>query len=128
MEEKKPTGAELKILKVLWQSGSASVRDVHNVLAEQQDVFYTTTLKTMQVMVTKGLLNRDTSQRSHIYSPAVKRSNIEKNMVDSLLNSVFNGSTARLIVSAIGNSKPSPEELAEIKSLIDKLEEDDTVD
>ncbi|MDX1408146.1 MAG: BlaI/MecI/CopY family transcriptional regulator [Saprospiraceae bacterium] len=119
---KKPTTAELEILKVLWESGPASVRDVHNQLSEGRDVYYTTTLKTMQVMVAKGLLERDTSQRAHIYAPTVSRRDIAGNLIDGLVDGLFKGSTARLVVSAIGRAKPTPEELAEIRALLDNLE------
>lgn len=107
---------------MLWERGPSSVRDVHNQLSEGRDVYYTTTLKTMQVMTNKGLLQRDTSQRAHIYTPTVSRTSIESNLIDGLVDGLFKGSTARLVVSAIGRAKPSPEELAEIRAILDNLE------
>ncbi|MDH3246677.1 MAG: BlaI/MecI/CopY family transcriptional regulator [Saprospiraceae bacterium] len=121
---KKPTAAELEILQVLWEEGPSSVRAVHEQLASTKDVFYTTILKTMQVMVGKKLLDRDTSQRSHIYKPLVEREETEHSMVNNLLNTVFGGSTSRLVISALGSGKPSAKELEEIKSLIEKIDED----
>ena len=119
---KKPTTAELEILNVLWDRGPISVRDVHNLLAESRDVFYTTTLKTMQVMLAKGYVSRDTSERAHIYQSAIARSDVERDLIDGLLNGVFKGSSARLIVSALGAAKPSRQELDEIRDLLDNME------
>ena len=124
MNKIKPTSAELEILNILWDTGPTSVRDVHTQLSEFRDVFYTTTLKTMQVMVSKGLLDRDTSQRAHIYQPLVARQDIEKDLIAGLLHSAFSGSTSRLIISAIGHGKPTADELKEIRSLIDKIDKD----
>ncbi len=125
MAKIKPTPSELEILKILWDNGPSSVRVVHDALSEHRDVFYTTTLKTMQVMATKGLLSRDTSLRSHIYSSKVLQADIEKSLIDGLVNSIFQGSTTQLIISAIGHQKPKPEELKQIKSLLDQLENDE---
>ena len=118
----KPTDAELEILNILWEKGGCSVRTVHDILTEQKDVFYTTTLKTMQVMTDKGLLDRDTSHRSHIYFAKVMKDEIQESLLGKVVDSVFGGSTAKLILSAIGHQKPSKEELAEIKSILDQIE------
>jgi predicted transcriptional regulator len=125
MSRIKPTPSELEILKILWEKGSSSVRDVHNILSKDKDVFYTTTLKTMQVMFAKDLLSRDTSTRSHIYASAVEQKEIEKSLIDSLVNSVFSGSTTQLIMSALGNKRVKPGELEQIKSLLEKMEDDE---
>jgi BlaI family penicillinase repressor len=124
MSKIKPTAAELDILTVLWEKGPSSVRDVHNQLSENRDVFYTTTLKTMQVMLVKGSLERDTSERAHIYSPAVEQKDIERTFISSLRTSLFNGSTANLVISALGHDKPSHEELEQIRALLDNMEDD----
>ncbi len=121
---KKPTTAELDVLTALWENGPSSVRDVHRILSESRDILYTTTLKTMQVMFGKGLLTRDDSSRAHIYAAAVEQSDIEKKMLDGIADSLFSGSTARLVISALGHDKPTSEELDEIRKLIDQLEED----
>ena len=118
----KPTDAELEILEILWEKGPSSVRDIHNVLKNKRDLFYTTTLKTMQLMVEKGLLTRDTTQRSHIYDVSINKQTVEKTLIEKLANSVFKGSSSRLIMSALGHSKPSKEELDEIKALIEKMD------
>ena len=122
--KKKPTEAELEILSLLWSKGPSTVRTIHEALSKNRDVFYTTTLKTMQVMTEKGLLSRDTKQRSHIYHATIQQKQVANNMLDKLVNTVFLGSTSQLIVSALGQKKPSREELEEIKLLIDKLNDD----
>lgn len=125
MSRIKPTPSELEILKIIWEQGPSSVREVHNLLSKGKDVFYTTTLKTMQVMFAKDLLSRDTSTRSHVYASAVQQKEIEKSLIDSLVNSVFSGSTTQLIMSALGNNKVKPDELEQIKSLLENLEDDE---
>jgi len=121
----KPTDSELQILNLLWEKGPSSVRAIHNVLAEERDLYYTTTLKTMQLMAEKGLLSRDTTQRSHIYRVNIKKRDVEKNLIDKLANSVFKGSASQLILSALGHSKPNKDELEEIKALIEKLDQNE---
>ncbi len=120
----KPTDSELEILNILWTVGPASVRVIHERLSETKNIFYTTTLKTMQIMLEKGLLDRDISTRSHIYAPKVSKTDIQKNIVGRLKDTVFGGSLGQLIISAIGQGKPSKEELETIKSLIDQIEKD----
>lgn len=127
MSKIKPTSAELEILTYLWDNGPSSVRDVHSQLSEMRDVFYTTTLKTMQVMLNKGLLLRDTSERAHIYSPTVEKTDIERSLLDVLRTSMFRGSTASLVISALGHDRPTHKELEEIKALIDKIEDDGSI-
>ena len=127
MSKVKPTAAELEVLNILWDQGASSVRDVHGQLSELRDVFYTTTLKTMQVMHSKGLLNRDTSERAHIYSPEIHKTDVEKRMIDGLRDTMFYGSTGKLIISALGHSKPTSEELERIRELIAIMKYDDDV-
>ena len=121
----KPTDSELEILNIIWEKGPSSVRDIHSILSEKRDLYYTTTLKTMQLMAEKGLLSRDTTQRSHIYHVNINKSDVEKNLIDKLANTVFKGSASQLIMSALGHSKPSKIELEEIKSLIEKLDQNE---
>ena len=99
MSKIKPTGAELEILNLLWDNGPSSVREIHKQLSEKREVFYTTTLKTMQVMHSKGFVDRDTSQRAHIYSPSVARDNIQKNLLGGLRDILYGG--------ALGPGKPT---------------------
>lgn len=123
---KKPTDAELDILAILWKNGPSSVREVHAELSEQRDVVYTTTLKTMQVMTEprKGLLKRDTSQKTHIYEAAIQPEMIREDMVDKVVNTVFAGSPLKLVLHALGNKSTSAEDLDQIKKMIENLEKE----
>ena len=123
----KPTDSELQILNIIWEKGPSSVRDVHNVLSEKREIFYTTVLKTMQIMAEKNMLFRDTTQRSHIYHVNISKQDVEKKMIDKLANTVFKGSASQLIMSALGHSKPTRDELDEIKALIEKLDNDENI-
>lgn len=117
-----PTDAELNILHVLWQQGPCTVRQVNDILSTHKEVGYTTTLKFMQIMAEKGLVKRDTSSRTHIYTAAVQEKDTQGNLLDSFLHSTFNGSAMNLVMQALGNHKTTKEELQEIKDLIKKLE------
>lgn len=121
---KKPTDAELDILAILWQHGPSSVRTVHDILNEQREVVYTTTLKTMQVMTEKGLLKRNTSQKTHIYEAAIRADMLQEDVVDKVVNTLFAGSSLNLVMHALGNKPTSKEDLDQIKELIKKLEKE----
>lgn len=122
---KKPTDAELEILQVLWANGPSSVRFVNTELSKKREVVYTTTLKMMQVMAEKkGLLKRDTSQRTHLYDTLITEKQVQENMFDKMLESVFRGSPLKLVVQALGHRKTSPEDLEAIKQIIQKIEKD----
>ncbi len=121
----KPTESELEILKVLWTKGASTVREVNEILNEAREVGYTTTLKIMQLMAQKGLVNRDESTRTHVYTAAVAQNNVQNHMLDQLLESAFGGSASELVMNALGRSKASQKELDEIKALIQKLESDE---
>ncbi len=119
----KPTESELEILQILWQNGSATVRDVHEELAKSKDVGYTTTLKLMQIMHDKGLVKRDESMRTHIYQPAVNKERTQKHLLDKMIDSLFGGSSTQLVLQALGSGeqKVSAEELDQIQSLLNNL-------
>ncbi len=121
---KKPTDAELEVLRVLWDHGPSSVRFVNTELNKNREVVYTTTLKMMQVMATKGFLKRDTSQKTHLYQAILQEDQIRENLVDKLLNTVFDGSPLKLALHALGHQKTSKQDLAQIKDLIQQLEKD----
>lgn len=123
-QNSKPTEAELAILGVLWQQGPSTVRQVQDLLAAERGTGYTTTLKLMQIMFEKGLLKRDESSRSHVYSAAVTRQRTGRMLVSKLIDQVFDGSARQLVMQALSTRKPSPEELAEIRELLDSLEGD----
>jgi predicted transcriptional regulator len=113
----KPTAAELDILRVLWQRGPATVRDVYEALGNP-DAAYTTTLKFMQIMAAKGLVERDDSQRAHLYRPAVAQEETQRRLVDELMDKAFGGSAADLVLRALSRKSASKEELAEIRRMI----------
>ncbi len=124
----KPTESELSILRVLWKSGPSTVRDVNTSLNLVRKVGYTNTLKMMQLMHDKGLLSRDESNRSHIYSPTIEAEDIRSNLLNHVIDTAFEGSTSSMMIHALGNYKASPEEIEAIRSLLNNIESnDDTI-
>ena len=117
----KPTESELEILQVLWDKGEATVREVHEELAQTKDIGYTTALKLLQIMFEKGLVTRDDSAKSHVYKAAVTREKTQKQLVGKMINTLFAGSPGQLVMQALGNHNASKEELDEIQKLIDSL-------
>lgn len=117
----KPTESELEILRVLWEKENATVREVHEVLAASKDVGYTTTLKLMQIMHEKGLVSRDDSSKTHIYQPIVSKEKTQKHLVGKMIDNLFSGSPAQLVMQALGNHKTSKDELEEIQQLLNSL-------
>ncbi len=117
----KPTGSELEILQVLWVKNSATVREVHEELLKTKDAGYTTTLKLMQIMFEKGLATRDSSSKTHIYQPAVSRENTQTLFLNRMIDSLFSGSSAQLVMQALGNHKASKEELEEIRTYLNTI-------
>lgn len=120
----RPTEAELEILHVLWSRGECTVRDVHNVLHLDDGAGYTTALKMLQVMHAKGLVQRDDSQRAHIYRAAVSKERTQKRFLVDLVQRVFDGSSSQLVLHALGSQRTSPDELREIRRLLNKLDKD----
>ncbi len=120
----KPTESELEILQILWAHGPSTVRFVNDQLNEKREVGYTTTLKLMQIMADKGLAIRNTESRTHIYSAAVSESDTQEKLLKQFLNATFRGSAMKLVMQTLGNHATSPEELDEIKALIEKMEKD----
>lgn len=117
----KPTESELEILSVLWDKGEATVRTVHEELTKTKDAGYTTTLKLMQIMFEKNLVTRDSSAKTHIYSPAVTKEKTQKQFVNKMVNSLFAGSTSQLVLHALGGNNASDAELEKIEQLIKVL-------
>jgi|SRR5436190_12363686 len=115
---RRPTDAELAILHVLWAHGPSTVRRVAEVLG--REAAYTTVLKLLQIMTEKGLVRRDESARTHVYAAACSQDQTERQLVADLMNRVFGGSAARLVLQALAARNASPEELAEIRKLIDR--------
>ena len=119
----KPTDSELAILRVLWRLGPATVRAVHDELNRDQETGYTTVLKLLQIMTEKGLVKRDESERSHVYRPAFAEQDVQRQLVGHLLERAFGGSAQKLVLQALSAKKASPAELAEIRKLLDEMEE-----
>ena len=117
----KPTESELEILQILWEKGDCTVRDVHEILEQSKDAGYTTTLKLMQIMHEKGLVSRDTSAKTHIYRALVNQQKTQEQLVNKMINNVFNGSASRLVMQALGNHSASKEEIDSIKAYLEQL-------
>jgi len=119
---KRPTDSELAILRVLWEKGPSTVRQVLAKLNQDRATGYTTALKMMQIMTDKGLVERDESVRPQIYRPRLSREQTERQLVRDLLERGFAGSAKRLVLQALAVKKASAEEMAEIEKLLNKLE------
>jgi predicted transcriptional regulator len=122
----RPTDTEVAILRVLWTHGPSTVRRVHEELSESRDfeTGYTTTLKLMQIMAEKGLVARDETSRTHLYSAKVPQHQTQRQFVTDMIAKVFGGSSAQLVMHALTSHSASKEELAEIKELIDSKKEE----
>lgn len=123
-----PSDAEMEILNILWVHGPSTVRLVNDELNKIRPLAYTTTLKTMQVMMEKGFLRRDDKQRSHLYTATLKENATKQALLDRFIKTTFAGSTSHLVLQALGHHQASKEELAKIRAYLDQLEEgkDDT--
>jgi len=118
-----PTTAELDILRVLWDRGPATVRDVHEALYGDDGASYTTSLKLLQIMHVKGLVERDDSQRAHVYRAGINKQRTQKRYLADMARRLFNGSTSQMVLHALGaHPSASREELAEIRALLNKIE------
>lgn len=121
-ETPRPTDAELAILRVLWQRGPSTVKDVHAELAGRAPTVYTTTLKILQIMTEKGLVERDEAQRAHLYRARLREEQTQSQLVGDLLDRAFDGSASRLVLRALSARPATAAELAEIRELLDRLE------
>ena len=122
--DKAPTEAELRILRVLWEHGRLSVREVFDHLRGREDVGHTTVLKLMQIMTDKGLIQRDTSVRPQVFWAARPQRQTQRMLLRQLLDRAFSGSPGSLVLQALSLRKSTPEELKEIRALLDELEEE----
>jgi len=121
----KPTDAELAILRVLWNRGPSTVRQVQDVLNRTKKTGYTTVLKFMQIMVEKGLVRRDDTPYAHVYEARVPQEQTQRKIVADVLDRVFEGSMSRLVVQALAAKGATAEELAEIRRILKKYERGD---
>lgn len=119
----RPTSAELELLDVLWELGSATVRDVHNVINARRAAAYTTVLKQLQIMHEKGLVKRIEKGKAHLYRPAHSQQQTQRGLVSDLLDRAFRGSALRMVQHVLETKPATPEELAEIRRLIKEAEE-----
>ncbi|WP_295675255.1 BlaI/MecI/CopY family transcriptional regulator [uncultured Mucilaginibacter sp.] len=123
--EIKPTESELEILQVIWKKGQCTVRDVHEELAKNKDAGYTTTLKLMQIMHEKGLVERDTAAKTHLYKALITREQAQQTALDKIISTVFKGSTSDLVIQALGHHRASKDEIDAIKSYMEKFRDSD---
>jgi predicted transcriptional regulator len=118
----KPTEAELAILRVLWERGPSTVRDVQQALQDERGTGYTTALKLLQIMTDKGLVRRDDRQRTHVYEAVLPAEATQRQLVRDLLDRAFGGSARQLVMQALSAERASKADLAEIRKLLDELE------
>jgi BlaI family transcriptional regulator, penicillinase repressor len=123
--EIKPTESELEILQVIWKKGQCTVRDVHEVLAKSKDAGYTTTLKLMQIMHDKGLVERDTTAKTHLYKAIITREQAQQTALDKIISTVFKGSTSDLVIQALGHHRASKDEIDAIKNYLEQFRDKD---
>jgi predicted transcriptional regulator len=119
MPTPRPTDAELSILRVLWQRGPSTVRQVHEVLSRERPTAYTTALKLMQIMTEKGLVRRDERDRTHVYYSRLTEQQTQQQLIRDLLDRAFGGSSSKLVMQALATERASADELREIRKLLD---------
>ena len=119
----RPTDAELAILRVLWERGPSTVRQVHEVLGRERPAGYTTALKLLQIMAEKGLVTRDERERTHVYHARAGEEQTQRQLVRDLLDRAFGGSSSKLVMQALAARRASAEELGEIRRLLDNRKE-----
>lgn len=117
-----PTEAELEILQLLWEFGPSTVKFINEKQNEEKETGYTTTLKIMQIMAEKGMLAVNKESRQHVYTPTLDENETKGKLLDRFLKKTFSGSAMKMVMQALGNHKPSKEELDKIKSLINEIE------
>jgi predicted transcriptional regulator len=122
MNRIRPTPGEWEILQVLWKRGASTVREVHESIALERPLQYTTTLKLMQILAEKGLVERDERDRAHRYKPAIAREQLQADAAEDLLEKVFGGSAAELMQRALSRRKPKRSEVKELRRMIEEWE------
>ena len=116
----RPTEAELELLQILWQKEPATVRDIYEALNRERPSGYTTVLKLLQIMTTKGLVVRDEAARAHVYRAAFSQDTMQSRMLSDLSNRLFAGSAAQLALHALSMGPASDDELSEIRALLER--------
>ena len=120
----KPTDAELAILRVLWERGPSTVRQVHDVLGRERSAGYTTSLKLLQIMTEKGLVDRDERDRTHVYRARLSEEQTQRQLIRDLLDRAFDGSATKLVMQALATRRASADDLREIRKAIDGARQD----
>ncbi len=120
----KPTSSELEILRVLWARGPSTVREVHEALSEKKSLGYTSVLKFLQIMTTKGTVRRNETQRAHVYEACLPAEQTKRQIAGDVLQRVFEGSASQLMMHALAGRKASAEEITELRRLLDRYEKD----
>ena len=118
----RPTDSELDILRVLWQRGPSTVREVYETLNEKRPTGYTTVLKMMQIMTEKELVRRNEEQRAHVYEASLPQEETQQLLIGDLLERAFDGSAKKLVMQALSAQKATAEDLSEIREMLDKFE------
>ena len=118
----KPTEAELVILRMLWERGPSTVREVMEALSGEKELGYTSVLKFLQIMFEKNLVKRDESGRTHVYSAAQPAEKMRRRLVGDLVDRAFSGSVSQLVMHALGSSRPDAEELKAIRQMLDDID------
>ena len=118
----RPTDSELEILRVLWQRGASTVREVHEAINQARPTGYTTVLKMMQIMTEKGLVQRDEGQRAHVYESRLAQGETQRQLLGDLIERAFDGSAKQLVMHVLSTKKASAEDLSEIRQLLDEFE------
>jgi predicted transcriptional regulator len=119
----KPTASELEILRVLWAQGPCTVRQVHESLGEEREIGYTSVLKLLQIMTTKGLVRRNEQQRAHVYEAEHPATEMKRQLASDVLGKVFGGSASELMMHALEGRVTSKQELDDLRRLLDKYED-----
>jgi predicted transcriptional regulator len=119
---KPPTASELEILRVLWERGPSTVKDVHEALSATKPVGYTTVLKLLQIMTVKGLVSRNEHDRAHVYEAYQPAERTKRQLAGDMLQKVFGGSASELVMHALSGRKASHEEIEEIRRMLDEYE------
>ena len=120
-----PTEVELRILRILWEHGPSTAREIHNQLSGERATNYSTTVKMLSVMLDKQIVKRDETVRPQVYRTAVTQDRTQERMLKDLIKKAYDGSVGSLVMQALSSQKSSPDELAEIRRLLNKLEGDE---
>ena len=118
----RPTPAELEILRLLWENGPSTVREIQERMEQQRPTGYTTALKLLQIMTDKGLVRRDETARAHVYAAGAPEDQTQRQLVRDLLDRAFGGSALKLVMHALSSRKASRAELASIREMLDRME------